>query len=162
MPRLHLIVLDTSASMRQGGRLAMAKGYATRLIEQAAQAGDHVALLRFGGSGVELLLPPSPARVAASTRVRKLGGGGGTPLVECLREAERLLQRAQRRDGLLSEENSWLWLLTDGRTLERPTAPAAAGHIVIIDFDQSARPIGRCGTWARQWSAEHRLAASCS
>ncbi len=146
--------------MRQGGRLALAKGHATRLIEQAAQAGDHVALLSFGGSGVELLVPPSPARAAISTRVRKLGGGGGTPLSACLLEAGRLLHRAQGRKGLASSENCWLWLLTDGRTLEQPSAPEAAGHIVIIDFEQSSPGIGRCAAWARQWGAEHRRAES--
>jgi len=157
-PRLHLIVLDTSGSMRRGGRLALAKGYAARLVEQAARAGDHVALLSFGGKGVELLLPPSPARAAISTRVRSLGGGGGTPLTACLREAERVLQQARRRDGLLSSDNCWLWLLTDGRTLEQPTAPATAGNIVIVDFESAARPLGRCAAWARQWGAEHRPA----
>ena len=32
---LHLLLLDTSGSMRQGGRLARAKGYAAQVLEQA-------------------------------------------------------------------------------------------------------------------------------
>ena len=151
-PGLHLIALDTSGSMQRGGRLAWAKGYAARLIEQAARAGDHVALLCFGGQGVQLLLPPGPARVAGSARVRPVGGGGGTPLVACLREAERLLRKARHARG----ENC-LWLLTDGRTLEQPMAPAAAGHIVVVDFDDPLKPVGRCAAWAERWHAEHRL-----
>lgn len=154
-PHLHLIVLDTSGSMRQGGRLALAKGYAARLIEQAARAGEQVALLCFGGSGVELLLPPSPARAAGGQRVRQLGGGGGTPLAAGLREAERLLLRAQRRDPRLGAQHCWLWLLSDGRTLEQPAAPAAAGNIVIVDFEPSTRSFGRCAAWAHQWGARH-------
>ncbi len=154
---LHLIALDTSGSMRQGGRLARAKGYAARLIEQAARAGDHVALLCFGGQGVQLLLPPGPARAAGSARVRPVGGGGGTPLSACLTEAERLLRTDQRQRG--ARGTNCLWLLTDGRTLEQPTAPAAAGHIVIVDFDDPLRPIGRCAAWAGRWRAEHRLPA---
>ena len=93
-PCLHLIALDTSGSMRQGGRLAWAKGYAARLIEQAARAGDEVALLSFGGQGVELLLPPGPARTAGTARVRPLGGGGGTPLAAGLAEADRRHRQA--------------------------------------------------------------------
>ena len=62
LPQLHCIVLDTSGSMRQGGRLALAKGFAACLIEKAARAGDDVALLSFGGRGVELLVPPGPDR----------------------------------------------------------------------------------------------------
>lgn len=157
VPSLHLIALDTSGSMRQGGRLAWAKGYAARLIGQAARAGDHVALLCFGGQGVQLLLPPGPARAAGSARVRPVGGGGGTPLAACLQEADRLLRTVQRQRGVGGM--SCLWLLTDGRTLEQPTAPAAAGHIVVVDFDDPLRPIGRCAAWAERWHAEHRLPA---
>lgn len=157
VPRLHLIALDTSGSMRQGGRLARAKGYAARLIGQAARAGEHVALLCFGGQGVQLLLPPGPARAAGSARVRPVGGGGGTPLSACLHEAERLLRTDQHQRG--ARGTNCLWLLTDGRTLEQPTAPAAAGHIVVVDFDDPLRPIGRCAAWAERWRAEHRLPA---
>lgn len=154
-PCLHLIALDTSGSMRQGGRLAWAKGYAARLIEQAARAGDEVALLCFGGRGVELLLPPGPARTAGMARVRPLGGGGGTPLAAGLAEAERLLRTARRQRG--AGAPSCLWLLTDGRTLEQPAAPAAATHVVVVDFDDPLRPIGRCAGWAQRWQAEHRM-----
>jgi magnesium chelatase subunit ChlD-like protein len=149
---LHLIALDTSGSMRQGGRLARAKGYAARLIEQAARTGDEVALLCFGGQGVELLISPGPARAAGSARVRPVGGGGGTPLVACLQEAQRLLRAAGGHVGA-----SVLWLLTDGRTLEQPQAPTGTGHVVVVDFDDPLRPIGRCAAWARRWQAEHRL-----
>jgi magnesium chelatase subunit ChlD-like protein len=154
LPRLHVIALDTSGSMRRGGRLALAKGHATRLIEHAAAAGDHTALLCFGG-GVELLLPPGRARLAGSARVQRVGGGGGTPLARALAEAGRLLRAGTRRHG----GECWLWLLTDGRTLEQPTAPRAATHTVIIDFDDPARPLGRCAAWAAQWGADHRPAA---
>lgn len=152
MPDLHLIALDASGSMRQGGRLAHAKGYAADLIQQAARAGDHVALLSFGGHGVHLLLPPGPARAAGAARVRPVGGGGGTPMAACLQEAGRLLRDARRRS-----HTTVLWLLTDGRTLEQPTAPAAAGHTVVVDFDDPMRPLGRCAAWAARWRAEHRL-----
>jgi len=154
--RLHLIVLDTSGSMRQRGRLALAKGHAAWLIEQAARVGDHVALLCFGGQGVELHLPPGPARASGRTKVLSLGGGGGTPLVHALAEAEQVLHRVQRRNG---PSESWLWLLTDGRTMEQPTAPQSAAHVVIVDFDEPARSIGRCAAWALRWRAEHHLAS---
>lgn len=141
--------------MRRGGRLALAKGHAARLIEQAARAGDEVALLSFGGQGVELLLPPGSARASSSLRVRPLGGGGGTPLAQALVQAESVLRRAARRHG---PGEHWLWLLTDGRSLEQPTAPPAAQHRVIIDFDDPARPLGRCTHWAELWGAAHHRA----
>lgn len=157
VPRLHLIVLDTSGSMRQGGRLALAKGHAARLIEQAARAGDHVGLLCFGGSGVELVLPPGPARSAGVARVRQCGGGGGTPLRQALAVANTLLAQARRRSG---NAPSWLWLLTDGRTLEQPAAPTGVEHAVVLDFDDRSPAIGRCAAWAARWGAEYRLASA--
>lgn len=150
--RLHLIVLDTSGSMRRRGRLALAKGHAAALIDRAARAGDRVALLCFGGQGVELRLPPGPARASGREKVRPLGGGGGTPVTHALAEADRLLRRVERREGPI---DAWLWLLTDGRTLERPAAPTAAHHVVVVDFDDPARALGRCADWARCWGAEH-------
>lgn len=156
VPRLHLILLDTSGSMRQGGRLALAKGYAARLVEQAARTGDHVGLLCFGGSGVELVVPPGPARAAGAARVRQCGGGGGTPLRQALQVANALLAQSQRRGG----GPCWLWLLTDGRTLEQPAAPRGAEHAVVLDFDDRSPAIGRCPAWAARWGAEYRLASA--
>lgn len=154
VPALHLIVLDTSASMRGQGRLALAKGYAARLIEEAARAGQDAGLLTFGGGGVTLAVPPGPARAAGAMRVRQCGGGGGTPMAQALVMAERLLLASSAR----GQRQTVLWLLTDGRTLEQPRAPAGADRIVIVDFDQRARPLGRCGAWAQRWPAELRLA----
>lgn len=157
---LHMIALDTSGSMRQGGRLARAKGYAARLIEQAAQRGEQVSLLCFGGQGVELMLPPGPARAAGSYRLRSVGGGGGTPLSDSLLEAERLLRTARRRQG--AGLATCLWLLTDGRSMESPDAPQAADQIIVVDFDDPLRAVGRCAAWARSWLAEHRHADALS
>ncbi len=156
-PRLHVIALDVSGSMRRGGRLASAKGHAALLIEQAARAGDDVALLSFGGRGAQWLMRPGPARRSGSARVQAIGGGGGTPLAAALAESDRLL--ARRRGA----SERWLWLLTDGRSLEQPVAPSAAEHIVIIDFDRptslAVGPLSRCVTWAARWGAEHRPAS---
>lgn len=139
--------------MRRGGRLALAKGHATMLIEQAVRAGDEVGLLAFGGGGVELLVSPRRSGKPAAARVSALGGGGGTPLAEGLAQARRLLQRSGHR-----QFESWLWLLTDGRSLEQPPAPDEAQRVVIVDFDEPTRAIGRCAEWAARWGAEHRFA----
>lgn len=154
--RLHLIVLDTSGSMRRRGRLALAKGHAKLLIEQAARVGDDVALLCFGGQGVELRLPPGRARAASVTQVRPVGGGGGTPLTQALAQAEQVLRRAASRNGPVE---SWLWLLTDGRTLEQAPAPQTAQRIVIVDFDEPGLTVGRCAAWAMRWGAGLRRAS---
>ena len=37
-----------------------------------------------------------------------------------------------------------------------PDAPAAADHIVVVDFDDPQHPIGRGAAWAQHWGAERR------
>jgi len=149
-PTLHLIALDTSGSMRRGGALEQAKGLAAALITQAKRQGDDVALLGFGGQGVQLLLPPQTARLAAVAHIRPLGGGGGTPLADCMQQAQRLLLTRQRQQ--LGAQSA-LWLLTDGRSLQPPERPRLATQAVIVDFDDPLRPVGRCAHWAQSWQA---------
>lgn len=156
---LHLLLLDTSGSMRQGGRLARAKGYAAQILDEAARAGDQVALMCFGGQGVEVLVPPGPARRAAAVRVQQLGGGGGTPLAQAMVAADNLIAQHHRERSKLwgaSMASTVLWLLTDGRTLEEPKAPRGANQLVVVDFDQEVRAVGRCANWAKRWGAEYR------
>lgn len=157
---LHLLLLDTSGSMRQSGRLARAKGFAASVLEQAARAGDHVALLCFGGQGVELLVPPGPARRAAAVRVQQRGGGGGTPLAQAMAAADNLMAQHRRVRGTsASAASTVLWLLTDGRTLEQPRAPQGADQLVVVDFEEAKVRVGRCADWAARWGAEYRQGA---
>jgi magnesium chelatase subunit ChlD-like protein len=154
---LHVLLLDTSGSMRQGGRLARAKGYAAQVLAQAAHAGDHVALLCFGGQGVEVLVPPGPARRSATVRVQQRGGGGGTPLAQAMAAADNLMAQHRRVRGTsVSAASTVLWLLTDGRTPEQPPAPQGADQLVVVDFEDSKVRVGRCADWARRWGAEYR------
>lgn len=149
-PMLHLIALDTSGSMRRGGALAQAKGLAAALVARAKRQGDDVALLGFGGQGVQLWLPPQTARLAALAHIRPLGGGGGTPLADCMQHAQRLLLNRQRQQpGSVSA----LWLLTDGRSLHTPVRPRLVTQAVIVDFDDPMHPVGRCAQWAASWQA---------
>jgi magnesium chelatase subunit ChlD-like protein len=157
-PVLHLIVLDNSGSMRRTGALAQAKSIASALIAQAKRQGDDVALLTFGGQGVQLLLPPQTARLAAVARICALGGGGGTPMADCMKQAQRLLQTWQphRQGGQTA-----LWLLTDGRSVQSPQRPPLATHAVIVDFEDPLHPVGRCAQWSEAWGAVHWQPAQC-
>ena len=149
----HLIVLDNSGSMRHGGRLGLTKAYAARLVDDATRAGDQVAIMHFGGQGVQVLKAPGPARRAAIARIQALGGGGGTPIASCMQAAQALLHHYRMRHG---HSQRTLWLLTDGRSLEQPPAPMGAERIVIVNFDDPLRPLGRCAAWAHSWGAELR------
>lgn len=152
-PALHLIALDNSGSMRQGARLAQAKAFAVRLLDEATRSGSYVAVLLFGGQGVQWLQTAAPARRSVMAPVSRLGGGGGTPLAEGLSQAQVELQTFGRRHSGASRT---FWLLTDGRSLEQPSVPQAADQVVIVDFDDPMRPLGRCRHWAERWGAEWR------
>jgi magnesium chelatase subunit ChlD-like protein len=112
---LHCLLLDCSASMRNDGNLARAKGLLLALMQEAYQRRDHVALLCFAGDVVELRLPPRRASAWNDDWVAPIGAGGGTPLALGVQRAGQLLA------GNASRQR-WLWLLTDGAAAKAPRA----------------------------------------
>jgi len=145
---LHCFLLDCSASMVGGGKLARAKGVLLALMEEAYRRRDRVSLLSFGGREVRLRVPPSRARMWNEAWIAPIGGGGGTPLQAAVQRADGLLARSphQRR---------CLWLLTDGRTLEEPPRPASADAACVIDLESAAFPLRRAEQLAAGWQAQY-------
>ncbi|EMN1931111.1 Mg-chelatase subunit ChlD-like protein [Burkholderia ambifaria] len=68
-----------------------------------------------------------------------------------------MLARAARRRP---DQPRWLWVLSDGRTRETPPKPAAADHVVFVDFDDVAVRIGQGRRLADAWGAQWTTAAS--
>ncbi len=154
---LHCVVLDCSGSMAHGDPLALAKGVLTRLIERAYQARADVALVCFAAGQAEVRLAPSRARRWNDDWIRPIAGGGGTPLTLGMARADRLLARQAR---LRPAQQRWLWLLTDGRSTETPARPAWADHVVVVDVESHALPLGRCQQLAQAWGADYRTAGA--
>lgn len=151
--RLHCIVLDASGSMRRHGGFASARALAQGLVADAVRQREQVAVLSLTGGHVTLLVAPQPARRSTIARLATMGSGGGTPVAEALATADQLLARARRQQPAL---HTCLWLLTDGRTLDVPNRPAAAGRVVVVDFDRGdSRAPGRAADWARTWGVEY-------
>jgi magnesium chelatase subunit ChlD-like protein len=71
---------------------------------------------------------------------------------------EQAGQLLQRHCGADPSCQGWLWLLTDGRTRERPTRPMAAWEAAIVDFESGRVRLGRAGALAVAWGARHVLA----
>jgi magnesium chelatase subunit ChlD-like protein len=150
---LHCFVLDTSGSMLRDGRLARAKGVLMALMQAAVRRHERVALLCFGGAQVELRVPPSRPGAWRDAWVLPIAGGGGTPVSMALQQASQLMARhATQRPG----DTRWLWLLTDGRSRERPACPSRAQHVRLIDFDEGPGALNRAGEWAAAWSTQDR------
>ena len=147
--RLHCVVLDCSSSMVTGGGLARAKGVLLDLFHEAYQRREHVALICFGGEGVQLRLAPCKASAWNDDWVEPIGGGGGTPLAEALQRATDLLAA---HCGAGTE--GWLWLMTDARTRELPLKPAHADEIRVLDFESGVVRLGRAAALAKSWGTD--------
>ncbi|MGJ7524673.1 vWA domain-containing protein [Variovorax sp. GB1P17] len=152
---LHCFLLDCSASMRNDGNLARAKGLLLALMQEAYQRRDHVALLCFAGDVVELRLSPRRASAWNDDWIAPIGAGGGTPLALGVERAEQLLVRSEARQR-------WLWLLTDGRTSENPARPEAADVACVVDFEAARIPLHRAQQLAERWQAGYLVADRAS
>lgn len=147
--RLHCFVLDCSASMAAKGGLARAKGVLLALLDQAYQRRDHVALICFGGTQAELRLSPRKAEAWNDDWVAPIRGGGGTPLLAAVARADELLAAHSGR------ADTWLWLLTDGRSREAAPRPSHAESAWVIDFEEGRVRLNRAQALATQWQAHY-------
>ncbi|SAK49585.1 Mg-chelatase subunit ChlD-like protein [Caballeronia catudaia] len=150
--RLHCFVLDCSGSMLAGERLARAKGMLVALFDRAYRERAEIALVCFGGGRAEVRRQPGAAHWFNERWVAPIGGGGGTPLALGLARAQTVLTRAAKRRP---SQKRWLWVLTDGRTNERPGAPSSADEIVVVDFEEGAIRAGRGELLANDWNAQY-------
>jgi magnesium chelatase subunit ChlD-like protein len=157
LPALHCLLVDCSQSMLAGGGLARAKGLLLRLIQMSYEQRAEVAIVGFSGAAAKVHLAPTLARPMTSRHVEKwlqpIRGAGATPFARGVAAASNLLMRAARERP---QQTRWLWLLTDGRTLEAPTRPRAVDTVVIVDCDQRRMRVGQCRTLARRWHADYR------
>ena len=150
---LHCVLLDMSASMLRGEKLALAKGCLLALTEAFYRRREHLAVIGFSGQTARLLRPPGRAVAFNHSWIRPLGGGGGTPIESALSLAEQLLRRAA------SGQMRSLWLLTDGRFSAQPARPLLADSCQIVDFETETVALQRCRRLARDWEAEWMDAA---
>ena len=138
--------------MLRDQQLALAKGLLVAMFDRAAAERAEVALLCFGNARVERRYGPAVPRWWNERWLRGVGGAGGTPLGQGVQAAAQLLERSAR--GKPAQQRV-LWLLTDGRTAERPARPTAADRIVVVDFERESIPIGQCRRISSEWRAEH-------
>ncbi len=156
--RLHLILLDTSASTLAEQSFAYAKAVVLQISEQAYLNREQIALFGFGNSAVKNLLSRIRAPKVLRSWLNQLGAGGGTPMRDAFLAAHCYLQQLHKQQP---ELDVVIYVLTDGRSSNTLQGIELPGELIWIDTELSQVKRGRGRRFADELNATYLALTGC-
>ena len=136
-PLAVVFVVDNSYSLAAEAMIAHVKGLAYALLHDAANHGDRLAVVAFGGfAEATVALPFTRSARRARERLEQLPVSGRTPLADALVRAHRLLRQERAKHP---NTVPYIVAITDGRA----TVPLRQGGDAHQDTIDQARRIAR-------------------
>jgi magnesium chelatase subunit D len=136
-PLAVVFVVDNSYSLAAEAMIDQVKGLAYALLHDAANHGDRLAVVAFGGfAHATVALPFTRSARRARERLQQLPVSGRTPLADALVRAHRLLRQERAKHP---NTVPYIVAITDGRA----TVPLRRGGDAHQDTIDQARRIAR-------------------
>jgi len=136
-PLAVVFVVDNSYSLAAEAMIEQVKGLAYALLHDAANHGDRLAVVAFGGfAEATVALPFTRSARRARERLESLPVSGRTPLADALVRAHRLLRQERAKHP---NTVPYIVAITDGRG----TVPLRPGGDATQDTLDQARRIAR-------------------
>jgi magnesium chelatase subunit D len=149
---LHLVLLDTSASVLKEQGFAYAKAAVLKICEKAYVRREQVAVFGFGNSEVTPLLPRVRAPKALRHWLDEITAGGGTPMQAAFNEAQRYLRQLKKQQPDLQVT---AYVLSDGRSSSSLAGIELEANLVWIDTELSPVKRGKGPRLAAELNATY-------
>lgn len=150
--KLHLILLDTSASTLTDSLSAVAKSVVMTITQDAYLQRDKISLLGFGNDQVETIVKAGRAPKQIATLLDDISALGGTPLRLVLQKAAHTIKQLSKQYPSVS---LCCYLITDGRSRMDLSDLKLSIPTLLIDIEKALIKRGRGKVLAEQLDAHY-------
>jgi len=112
LPKLTLIILDSSGSMGLQRRISVAKGLAEKFVEKAYVKRDYIGMIAFRGKKANVTVPPTRDYCRVIDALKTLPTGGRTPLASGFQSLLSITKKFRNKNRKSIVE---ALLITDGK-----------------------------------------------
>ncbi len=150
--RVHVILIDTSASILHANQFAQAKGFILEVAKQAYLKREQLAIIGFGNDQISQLVPKIQAPKNIETILNTLSAGGGTPFRQALDSMQSTIKKWKKSQPSLCVHN---YVITDGRTTDSVQGVELLDSTLVVDTEKSPVKRGRCEQIAMHLNADY-------